>query len=119
MTKPRTEAGYDALAARLTDPNTPLPASTNVRTGDAAAVEGRAFLLPEYGSDAAIQAAIRGPGRPKVGDAHRGPSPVVRGAISEGDFTALEEHLAATGKKQSVIVREAVHAYLVDHKLVS
>lgn len=48
-----------------------------------------------------------------------GPSPVVRGAIPATDFEALNAFVKRSGKKQSAIVREAIHEYLVERKLVS
>ena len=45
------DTNYSELATRLTDPATPLPAPSAVLSGDAAAAEGRAFLLREYGSE--------------------------------------------------------------------
>jgi hypothetical protein len=109
------DTNYDELAARLTDPATPLPAPSKVLTGDAAAAEGRAFLLREYGSEEALQRALR-PGRPRVG-APSGESPTVRGRISDEDFAAFKLLEERTGKKQSELVREAVHLLLVEHKI--
>jgi hypothetical protein len=109
------DTNYSELATRLTDPATPLPVPSAVRTGDAAAAEGRAFLLREYGSEKALQRALR-PGRRRVG-APSGESPTVRARISDEDFAAfklLEEH---TGRKQSELVREAVHLLLAEHKI--
>lgn len=106
---------YDELAARLTDPTTPLPAPDAVLTGDAAAAEGRAFLLREYGSEEALQRALR-PGRPRVGSA-RGESPTVRGRISNADFEAFKRLEESTGKKQSELIREAVQLLLAEHKI--
>lgn len=73
---------YDALRARLTDPEYPLTSAGQVKTGADAAAEGHVFLLREYGSKEAIAAAMH-PGRPRVGDAKRGASPTVRGRITD------------------------------------
>lgn len=108
----KTEVDYDALAARLTDPEVPLAAPREVHVGEDAARFGREFLLREYGSEEALQEAMRNPGRPRVGAAQEGPSPVVRGAITSSDFAALTELMKSSGMKQSAIVREAVHEYL-------
>lgn len=109
---------YDALEARLTDPEHPLQSAGQVKTGADAAAEGHAFLLREYGSDAAIAAAMH-PGRPRVGDTKRGASPTVRGRISDADYAAFKQLEDATGRTQSELVREAVHDILTAHKLVS
>jgi hypothetical protein len=109
------DTNYDELAARLTDPATPLPAPRAVLTGDAAAADGRAFLLREYGSEEALQRALR-PGRRRVG-APSGESPTVRARISDEDFAAFKLLEERTGKKQSELVREAVHLLLAEHKI--
>ncbi|RNI23295.1 hypothetical protein [Flexivirga caeni] len=115
-----TEIDYDALEARLTDPDYPVRSAGQVKTGDAAAADGHAFLLREYGSDEAIAAAMSVPrGRPRVGSPKAGPSPTVRARISDADYAAFKKLEAATGRRQSDLVREAVHRLLVDHKLVS
>jgi hypothetical protein len=105
---------YDELAARLTDPATPLPRPTEVATGDEAAARGRAFLLREYGSEEAIALAMR-PGRPRLGTSPRGYSPTVRGRISDADYEAFKQLEERTGKGQSELVREAVHLLLAEH----
>ena len=109
---------YDALEARLTDPDYPVRSAGQVKTGADAAAEGRAFLLREYGSEEAIAEAMR-PGRPRVGDTKRGASPTVRGRISDADYAAFKQLEDATGRTQSELVREAVHNLLTEHKLVS
>lgn len=108
----KTAIDYDALAARLTDPDVPLSAPSEVRAGVEAARFGQELLLREYGSMEAPGAAMRRPGRPRVGAEQQGPSPVVRGAITAADFDALTEFMKRCGTKQSAIVREAVHEYL-------
>lgn len=108
---------YDELAARLTDPAIPLPPPTDVATGAEAAARGHAFLLSEYGSEEALQRALR-PGRPRVGSPS-GESPTVRGRISDADFAAFKLLEERTGKKQSELVREAVHLLLVEHKMTA
>lgn len=54
-------------------------------------------------------------GRPRVGDAKRGPSPTVRARLSEAEFAAFEQLRETTGRTQSDLVREAVHDYLGRH----
>lgn len=53
-----TDEDYEALAARLTDPNVSMGEPLLVLTGPAAAAAGRAFLLREYGSDEALRVAL-------------------------------------------------------------
>lgn len=110
-----TDTNYEELAARLTDPSTPLPDPENVLAGDDAAAAGRAFLLREYGTEEALQRALR-PGRPRVGSP-RGESPTVRGRISDADFAAFKRLEESTGKKQSELVREAVQLLLAEHNV--
>lgn len=109
------DTNYDELAARLTDPATRLAEPSAVLTGDAAAAAGRAFLLDEYGSEEALQRALR-PGRRRVG-APSGESPTVRARISDEDFAAFKLLEKRTGKKQSELVREAVQLLLAEHKI--
>lgn len=107
---------YEDLAARLTDESVPVTSAGKVKTGAEAAADGHAFLLAEYGSEEAIQDAIR-MGRPHVGAEKGGKSPVVRGAIPRSEFELLEGLRAKTGRSQSELVREAVHLLLERHKL--
>lgn len=106
---------YDALEARLTDPDHPVRSAGQVKTGADAAAEGRAFLLREYGSMEAIEAEMR-VGRPRVGAAKRGPSPTVRARLSDADYAAFQQLQDTTGRSQSEIVRDAVHDYLARHQ---
>ncbi|MCZ9882169.1 ribbon-helix-helix protein, CopG family [Arthrobacter sp. B2a2-09] len=103
---------YEDLAASLTDESVPVTSAGKVKTGAAAAADGRAFLLAEYGSEDAIRM-----GRPHVGAEKGGKSPVVRGAIPRSEFELLEGLRAKTGRSQSELVREAVHLLLERHKL--
>jgi hypothetical protein len=114
-----TDAEYEALAARLTDPEAELPKPQNVLTGDAAAEAGREFMLREYGSREALDAALRSAGRPRLGTKPKGASPSVRGRIAEADRAAFDELIRQTGKRESELVREAVHLLLEQHKLAS
>ena len=66
------DSAFDRLSARLTDPATPMPKTTNVLTGEAAAAAGRAFLVSEYGSEEALAVALRAAGRPAPGTAQEG-----------------------------------------------
>lgn len=112
------QVDYGALEARLTDPAVPLKSAGQVRTGADAAAQGRTFLLREYGSEEAIAAAVRGPGRPRVGDS-KGASATVRGRISDADYVAFKRLEQITGRTQSELVREAVHSLLTSHELIS
>lgn len=115
----KTDADYEALAARLTDPETPLTAPRNVSTGADAEAAGRAFLVNEYGSEQALDAVLREAGRPRLGQKARGASPTVRGRIPEADRAAFDRLMKQTGKRESELVREAVHRLLVEHDLAS
>lgn len=110
------EIDYDKLAERLTDPDVPLGSGAELRGADAAAA-GREFLLREYGSMTAVEAAMR-PGRPKLGT-KRGPSPTVRGRVPEVDRAAFDVLIEQSGKNESELVREAVHLLLERHGLVA
>ena len=50
----KDEFDYDALAARLTDPDVPLGPPSEVHAGEDAAQFGRKFMLREYGSEEAF-----------------------------------------------------------------
>lgn len=114
------EVDYEALAQRLTDPETEVRGTGKALHGAEAAEAGRSFLLREFGSEEALQEALK-PGRPKVGQKKTaGASPTVRGRIPESEFAAFKALEAETGKGQSELVREAVHLLLQrHHKLAS
>ncbi|SEI17800.1 MULTISPECIES: hypothetical protein [unclassified Leifsonia] len=112
------EIDFDALAARLTDPNVEI-GSKKVLRGKEAAAYGRAMLLREYGSEEALAAALIAPGRPKLGSGRRGPSPTVRARISEQDFAELAQLREETGRTEADLVREGVHLLLAQHKRAS
>ncbi len=105
------EIDYEALAAKLTDPNYPIRSDGFVLTGEAAKAWGREFLVREYGSIEAVYEAM-GRGRPPVGSAKKGPSPTVRGRISVADFEKFQALKVDTGKSESELVRDAVHLLL-------
>ena len=111
------DTDYDELAARLTAPATPMPKVSNVATGAAAAAHGRALMLREYGSEAALDAVLRRAGRTRLGEHAKGASPTVRGRLPEADFAAFKRLEEQTGKKQSELVREAVQLLLAEHKI--
>lgn len=115
MTEPTID--YEALIDRLHGEE-PVTGVGEPLRGDAAAAAGHAMLLGEYGSDKAIDLAIRA-GRPRVGEAKRGPSPTVRGRIAEYDYAALAQLEARTGKSESALVREAVHMLLQKYQVAS
>ncbi|MFZ4893038.1 hypothetical protein ACL9RL_01150 [Plantibacter sp. Mn2098] len=87
-------------------------------TGSEAAALGRDFLVSQYGSAEAVERAIRR-GRPRVGEAKKGGSPVVRARISDADFVAFQRLEQATGKTQAELVREGVHLLLERHRIAS
>jgi hypothetical protein len=111
------EIDYEALAARLTDPEVETGAHRELH-GEEAAAHGRAFLLREYGSEEALRAALR-PGRPKLGTRKPGPSPTVRARVSEEDFAAFTRLREETGSSEAELLREAVQLLLAQHKLAS
>ncbi|UAJ79272.1 hypothetical protein IT072_19065 [Leifsonia sp. ZF2019] len=117
MSETMTDAEYEALAARLTDVATQLPAPQNVLIGLAAEQAGREFMLSEYGSEEALDDALRSAGRPRLGTHPKGASPTVRGRIPAADRAAFDRLIQQTGKKESELVREAVHLLLEQHRL--
>lgn len=102
---------YDELAKRLTDESQEVRSAGQIKTGEAAAEAGRAFLRAEYGSDPAIQHAIRA-GRPRAGEEKNVKSPVVRGIIPQSEFEKFEVLRSETGLSQSALVREAIRLLL-------
>ena len=112
-----TDEEFADLAERLTDPATPMPRLTNISMDAEAAAHGRALMLREYGSEAALDAVLRQAGRTRLGEQPKGASPTVRGRIPEADFAAFKKLEQLTGKKQSELVREAVQLLLAQHKL--
>lgn len=109
---------YEALSDRYADPSIPVTPTGPALTGEAAAAAGREFAVAEYGSVEAMEREIRR-GRPRVGESRRGPSPVVRGALTEADFEAFKKLEEATGKKQADLVRESVHLLFEHYKVAS
>ena len=109
---------FEALSDRYADAAEPIVATGPALTGEAAAAAGRAFAISEYGSVSAMEQEIRR-GRPRVGETRRGPSPVVRGALTEEDFAAFKQLELATGKKQADLVREGVHLLLERYQAAS
>ena len=112
----KSKTNYSALTERLTG-SEPLTAS-DVRTGNEAAAAGHELLLREYKSDASIAQAMRS-GRPRVGSSKQGESPTVRARIDETDYLAFKELETELGKKQSELVRDAVHLLLQYHHKVA
>lgn len=119
MVKKMTAAEYEALAAQLTDTGYELPKPVNVLTGEAAAAAGHALMLSEYESQEALDAALRSAGRPRLGTKPKGASPTVRGRIPQAERAAFDRLIQETGKKESELVREAVHLLLEQHKIAS
>lgn len=115
----KTEKDYEALAARLTDPAIPVERPANVLTGAAAAAAGRELLLAEYGSAEALDGVLRSAGRPRLGESAKGPSPTVRGRIPVADRAAFDRLIELSGKKESELVREAIHRLLVQEDMLA
>jgi len=107
-----TDAQFETLANRIADPSTELPTPVEVASGGVAAERGHALMVREYGSEESLDAVLRTAGRPKVGSVSKGKSPVVRGSIAETDHARFELLMQRTGKKESELVREAVHLLL-------
>jgi hypothetical protein len=108
---------YEALIEKLHGDG-PIVATEPPLRGAAAAAAGHELMLAEYGSEEAINRAIRA-GRPCVGDAKRGPSPTVRGRIPDADYAALARLRQLSGKCESELVREAIHLLLQANKLAN
>ncbi|MEV8212287.1 hypothetical protein [Leifsonia sp. NPDC077715] len=116
MTDDKTD--YEALIARLTDPNIPLVPTGKALFGEDAARAGREFLLEQYGSEEALQEALKS-GRPSLGEPGEGPSPTVRARVSRHDFAELAKLRERTGRTEADLVREGVHLLLERYKTAS
>ena len=114
-----TNEDFAALAERLTAPSTPLPQASETAVGAAAAAHGRALMLREYDSEAALDTVLRRAGRTRLGEQPKGASPTVRGRLPEAEFAAFKRLEETTGKKQSELVREAVQLLLAEHRINS
>jgi hypothetical protein len=109
---------FEAASDRYADQSVPVTPAGPALAGNAAAAAGRDFLIAEYGSLAAVNTEMKR-GRPRVGDTRQGPSPSVRTRLPETDYAAFKALEESTGRKQSELLREAVHNLLVQHKLVN
>jgi hypothetical protein len=113
-----SERDLEAMSDRYADPGAPVVPSGPALTGAAASAAGREFMVQEYGSMEAVEREIRR-GRPRVGESRRGPSPVVRGALTEEDFEAFKKLESATGKRQAELVRESVQLLFEHYRVAS
>lgn len=112
------EARYAEMAHAISDPETLAQANGELLVGDAAATAGRTFMLESYGSEAALQEAMR-PGRPKLGAGYgRGSSQEVRGRVTAEQKSLIDFLREKTGKSESQIVRDAIDALLRQEHLV-
>lgn len=109
---------YELMSDEYADPNHSIRPVGSALTGAEAAAVGHDFLVQEYGGEQAMKRAIRR-GRPRVGEARSGGSPVVRARISQADFAAFTQLEHTTGKSQAELVREGVQLLLERHRLVS
>jgi hypothetical protein len=109
---------YEALAARLTDPDVPLTPTGKALFGEDAARAGRTFMLEQYGSEEALERAMK-PGRPALGEPGEGPSPTVRARVSRHDFDELARLRAETGRTEADLLREGVQLLLERYKHAS
>lgn len=112
------EIDYEALIEELTDPNVRLVPTGKALFGDDAARAGREFLLAEYGSEEALQEALK-PGRPALSANGGGPSPTVRARVSREDFDELARLRERTGRTEADLVREGLHLVLERYKTAS
>lgn len=108
---------YEEHAAHLSAPATDLPGSGSALHGAAAAAAGRSFLVETYGSEEAVEHAMRR-GRPRLGQTS-GASPEVRGRLIPAEFDALEKLRQQTGRSRSDLVREGIHLLLQKNKIDS
>ncbi|MDR6971030.1 hypothetical protein [Leifsonia shinshuensis] len=115
---PDDDIDYEALIAELTDPDKPLTPTGKALYGEEAARAGREMLLREYGSEEALEPALK-PGRPGLGSAGDGPSPTVRARVSRHDFDELAKLKARTGRTEADLLREGVHLLLERYKTAS
>lgn len=113
-----SERDFEAASDRYADPKGPVTPRGPALTGEAASAAGREFMIHEYGSIEAVEREIRR-GRPRVGESRRGPSPVVRGALTEEAFEAFKRLETATGKNQAELVRESVQLLFEHYKVAS
>lgn len=113
-----SEREYEAMSDRYADPSVPVRGIGPALAGAAASKAGREFLLSEYGSEVALEDALR-PGRPRLGQAKTGASPSVRTRLSDADYAAFKELEEKSGRKQSELMREAVHLLLEHHRIAS
>lgn len=112
------DAKFGALASHLINPSHKLSAPADVASGKAAAARGRALMVEEYGSPEALDSTLRRAGRPRLGERSKGASPTVRGRIPEADHVEFESLMHQTRKKESELVREAVHLLLEQHRVI-
>lgn len=113
------ESALERLATRLIAGSGSLPVPTQIASGDAAAARGRALLVDSYGSNEQLDIELRKAGRPRVGEPPKGPSPTVRSRIPARDYAALVSLREHTGKSESELIREAIHAVLLDAGLLN
>jgi hypothetical protein len=102
---------YEETIRRLTDPDIPIAGVGRPLHGEEAAAAGREMMLREYGSEEALERALR-PGRPGLSEPGNGPSPTVRARISRHDFDELARLRARTGRTEADLLREGVHLLL-------
>lgn len=83
----------------------------------AAAAAGRAFLVKEFGGEAALEQQLRR-GRPRLGESERrGPSHEIRGRVTDSQFKAIESIRSQTGQSTSEIIREMADNWIASQRL--
>jgi len=113
-----TDADYQALSDNYADPNAPLPQTMGeALTGADAAAVGRALMLRDFGSDKAIEEALR-TGRPRVdGSRTSGHTVGVTARIPDNERDALMRLAQQTGRNKSDLIREGVQLLLERHQM--
>lgn len=109
---------YEEIIRRLHDPNIPIVGVGEPLVGEEAARAGREMMLREYGSEEALQEALK-PGRPALSANGGGPSPTVRARVSREDFDELARLRERTGRTEADLVREGLHLLLERYKTAS
>jgi hypothetical protein len=116
---PDQDEEFDELAERITAVDHELAPAADIATGADAAARGRELMVREFGGEVELDAELRRAGRPRLGESARGKSPVVRGSVAAADRAQFDRLMQETGKKESELVREAVHLLLDRYRAAS
>ncbi|MFT7712311.1 hypothetical protein ACMT9Y_15230 [Clavibacter tessellarius] len=113
-----SERDYEERSDRYAEQTEPIRGVGPALTGQAATAAGRAFLVAEYGSEAAVEAVI-GRGRPPLGETPGKISPSVTGRLVPARWEEFKRLEKETGRTQSELVREGVELLLQAHRAVA